>query len=90
MRTCVTQVLEYTVAPVLLAFATARDIQESQMLNALRLPEIDEQCQQKLELSAAAAIRGLHLLPKLQEWATLGVLICPGRRTFAAGTCYST
>ena len=48
------------------------------MLNALRLPEADAQCQQTLELSAPAAIRGLQLLPKLQDWAMLGLLICPG------------
>ena len=72
------QVLEHTVAPVLSAFATARDTQQSQMLNPLRLPDVDAQCQERLHLSAPAAIRGLQLLPKLQDWAMFGVLICPG------------
>lgn len=74
------QVLDQIVAPVLLAFATARDTQESQMLNALRLPEIDEQNQlmRLQDLSVPAAIRGLQMLPELQDWAVLGVLVCPG------------
>ena len=72
------QILEHTVAPVLGAFATARDTQQSQMLNALRSPEADAQCQERLDLSAPAAIRGLQWLPKLQDWAVYGVLICPG------------
>ena len=73
------QVLDQIVAPVLLAFATARDTQETQMLNALRLPEFDEQNQQRLQdLTVPAAIRGLQMLPELQDWAALGVLVCPG------------
>ena len=75
---CKLQVLDHTVAPVLSAFATARDTQQSQMLNPLRLPEVDAQCQDRLHLSAPAAVRGLQLLPKLQDWAMFGVLICPG------------
>ena len=73
------QVLDQIVAPVLLAFATARDTQESQILNPLRLPEMDVQNQERLpHLSVPAALRGLQLLPKLQDWAIFGVLICPG------------
>lgn len=70
------QVLDQIVAPVLLAFATARDTQESQILNPLRLPETDIQGQERMPVPAA--IRGLQLLPKLQDWAIFGVLICPG------------
>ena len=72
------QVLQHTVVPVLSAFATARDTQQSQMLNPLRLPEVDAQCQDRLQLSAPAAIRGLQLLPQMRDWAMFGVLICPG------------
>lgn len=73
------QVLDQIVAPVLLAFATARDTQESQILNPLRLPEMEVQGQERLpDLSVSAAVRGLQLLPKLQDWAVFGVLICPG------------
>ncbi len=73
------QVLDQIVAPVLLAFATARDTQESQILNPFRLPEMDVQGQDRLpDLSVPAAVRGLQLLPKLQYWAIFGVLICPG------------
>lgn len=81
------QILEHIAAPVLIAFATARDTQESQMLNALRPPETDmlQGEGEEQRLSAAAAIRGLQLLPKLQDWAILGVLICPGMTT--TGSC---
>lgn len=72
------QVLAHTVAPIFLAFGTARDTQQSQMLNPLRLPEADAQCQERLQMSAPAAIRGLQWLPRLQDWAMFGVLICPG------------
>ncbi|KAL0028311.1 hypothetical protein WJX79_009350 [Trebouxia sp. C0005] len=72
----ISQVLDQIVAPVLLAFATARDTQESQILNPLRLPETDIQGQERMPVPAA--IRGLQLLPKLQDWAIFGVLICPG------------
>ena len=49
------------------------------MLNVLRPAEVDAACQQQLGMSASAAIRGLQLLPDLQEWAMFGLLICPGK-----------
>lgn len=48
------------------------------MLNALRTAEMDAACQQKLGFSVSQALRGLRLLPELQEWALYGLLICPG------------
>ena len=48
------------------------------MLNVLRPAEVDAACQQQLGMSASAAIRGMQLLPDLQDWAMFGLLICPG------------
>ena len=75
--TCL-QILELIVSPVLSAFATAKEMQQSQMLNVLRPAEVDAACQQQLGMPVSAAIRGLQLLPDLQDWALFGMLICPG------------